>query len=120
MLSLLLCAQIAGALASDSTYTTPALRALVSRAAIENLRPPSEFRAYKSRIETELSLLIRDSLGREHTASVEQIGFVSPQHGNYRLATSSSYRHAGPDGREPGADLDAIARFAAVPETKTR
>ena len=73
MLSLLLCAQIAGAMIGDSTYTTPALRALVSRAAIENLRPPSDFRAYKSRIESELSLLIRDSLGREHTASVEQI-----------------------------------------------
>jgi hypothetical protein len=52
--------------------------------------------------------------GNFFPASVEQVGFVSPQDGNYRLAASSSYRHAGPDGREPGADLDA------VPETKTR
>ena len=58
--------------------------------------------------------------GNFFPASVEQVGFVSPQDGNYRLAASSSYRHAGPDGREPGADLDAIAKFDAVPETKTR
>jgi len=58
--------------------------------------------------------------GNFFPASVEQVGFVSPQDGNYRLAASSSYRHAGPDGREPGADLDAIARFGAVPQTKTR
>jgi hypothetical protein len=58
--------------------------------------------------------------GNFFPASVEQVGFVSPQDGNYRLAKSSSYRHAGLDGREPGADLDAISRFAAVPETKTR
>ena len=58
--------------------------------------------------------------GNFFPASVEQVGFVSPQEGNYRLAASSSYRHAGQDGREPGADLDAIARFGAVPETKTR
>lgn len=73
MFSLLLCAQLAGAIAGDSIYPTPALRTLVSRAAIENLRPPAEFRSYNSRIESELSLLMRDSLGREHTASVEQI-----------------------------------------------
>jgi hypothetical protein len=58
--------------------------------------------------------------GNFFPASVEQVGFVSPQDGNYRLAASSSYRHAGPDGREPGADLDAIAKFDAVPESKTR
>ena len=58
--------------------------------------------------------------GNFFPASVEQVGFVSPQEGNYRLAASSSYRHAGQDGREPGADFDAIARFGAVPETKTR
>ena len=58
--------------------------------------------------------------GNFFPASVEQVGFVSPQNGNYRLAASSSYRHAGADGREPGADLDAIAKFDAVPETKTR
>jgi hypothetical protein len=58
--------------------------------------------------------------GNFFPASLELIGFVSPQDGNYRLAASSSYRHAGPQGREPGADLDAIARFDAVPQTKTR
>jgi hypothetical protein len=56
----------------DSTYSTPALRDLVARAARENLRPPPMFQSYTSRIETELSLLVRDTLGREHTAQTEQ------------------------------------------------
>src|SRR3954464_12352307 len=74
MINLVLCAQILGAaLPVDSTYASTALRALVARAAVENRRPPEEFRAYTSRIESELSLLIRDTLGREHTAQVEQM-----------------------------------------------
>jgi hypothetical protein len=73
MISLLLCAQLAVSVgASDSVYSTPALRAVVARAAAENLRPPSEFQSYKSHIETEVSLLVRDTLGREHTAQIEQ------------------------------------------------
>ena len=73
MFSLLLCAQLAAAVsAGDSVYSSPALRAVVARAAAENLRPPPGFRSYTSHIETELSLLIRDTLGREHTAQTEQ------------------------------------------------
>lgn len=74
MLTLLLCAQLAASPAMvDSTYATPALRALVARAAQENRVPPADFRSYRSHIETELSLLLRDTLGREHTAQVEQL-----------------------------------------------
>jgi len=73
MISLLLCAQLAVSVsAGDSVYSTPALRAAVARAAAENLRPPPEFLFYKSHIETEVSLLVRDTLGREHTAQTEQ------------------------------------------------
>src|SRR6478609_7376057 len=73
MLTLLLCAQlVAAATPADSVYATGAVRALVARAAVENRRPPADFRSYASRVESELSLLIRDSLGREHTAEVEQ------------------------------------------------
>src|SRR3954468_5717947 len=74
MLNLLLCAQLVGAAVPvDSTYASPALRALIARAVVENRRPPEDFRSYTSRIESELSLLIRDTLGREHTAQVEQL-----------------------------------------------
>src|SRR5262245_30098170 len=74
MFSFFLCAQLVGAVAvADSTYSSAHVRELVARAAVENRRPPDEFRSYTSRIETELSLLLRDSLGREHTAEVEQL-----------------------------------------------
>jgi hypothetical protein len=73
MFTLILCAQLAAATPVDSTYASPALRDLVARAAAENRLPPAALKAYKSRIETELSLLIRDTLGRERSAEIEQL-----------------------------------------------
>jgi hypothetical protein len=73
MLSLLLIAQIGVAVSAESTYSTPALRQLVERASVENRRLPSSLWGYHSRIETELSLLVRDTLGREQTAQIEQL-----------------------------------------------
>jgi hypothetical protein len=64
--------------ASDSTYTTPALRAFIAAASDANRRVPDSLASYSSRIETETSLLIRDTLGREHTSEVEQ--FASDAH----------------------------------------
>jgi len=46
---------------------------MVTAAAAANRRPPPELRSYQSHIETELSLILRDTLGREHTAEVEQL-----------------------------------------------
>jgi len=88
MFSLVLCAQLVAAVASgDSTYSSAHLRDLVARAAVENRRPPDEFRAYTSRIETEISLLLRDSLGREHTAEVEQLASAGrwERNGSYEI-----------------------------------
>lgn len=59
--------------AGDSIYATVALQRMVAHAAAENQRPPAELRSYRSHIETELSLILRDTLGREHTAEVEQL-----------------------------------------------
>ncbi|MEP6491609.1 MAG: hypothetical protein ABJF01_02945 [bacterium] len=74
MLSLLLCAQLAAATQSvDSVYSSAALREMVARAAAANRRPPAELRSYQSRIETEVSLILRDTLGRENSAEVEQL-----------------------------------------------
>lgn len=85
MLTLILCAQLVAA--ADSTYSSAALRDLVGRAAMENQRPPSEFRSYTSRIETELSFILRDSLGRELTAEVEQVATAATwdRNGRYDL-----------------------------------
>ncbi len=70
ILSLLLCAQLA--VATDSIYSSSAVRALVARAATENHAPPPSFSAYKAHVESELSLMIRDTLGRENAAQIEQ------------------------------------------------
>jgi hypothetical protein len=73
MLILFLAAQIAVITpAVDSTYATPALRALVAAAAEANRRAPASLASYTSDIETEASLLVRDTLGRENVAEVEQ------------------------------------------------
>src|SRR3954470_2898009 len=58
---------------ADSIYATSALRVLVARAATENHAPPPALRSYRSRVETEISLLLRDTLGREHSAELEQL-----------------------------------------------
>ncbi|MGH7617283.1 MAG: hypothetical protein ACREPM_08660, partial [Gemmatimonadaceae bacterium] len=62
-------------------------RELVARAAAENLHPPASFRSYTSKIETELSFLIRDTLGREHTAQTEQFAATAAwtREGRYDL-----------------------------------
>jgi hypothetical protein len=74
MLGILLCAQLAAGIAThDSTYSTPALRDAIAAAALSNHRPPPALRSYRSRVETEVSLLVRDTLGRERTAEVEQM-----------------------------------------------
>jgi hypothetical protein len=73
MLILLLAAQIVVAVPpADSTYATPALREFVAAAADSNRRAPAALASYTSQIETEASLLIRDTLGREDVAEVEQ------------------------------------------------
>ena len=76
MMSLLLWAQLGVGVVggnADSTYSTPALRRMVATAATANRIPPPNLRSYQSHIETELSLILRDTLGREHTAEVEQV-----------------------------------------------
>ena len=71
----------------DSVYSSPALRAMVAAVAAANHEPPPELRGYQSHIETESSLLLRDTLGREHTAEVEQFATQATweREGRYQL-----------------------------------
>jgi hypothetical protein len=90
MLSLFLWAQLGIVVAkppTDSAYTTVALRRMVASAAAANKVPPSALRSYQSHIETELSLILRDTLGREHTAEVEQLATAATweRGGRYEL-----------------------------------
>jgi hypothetical protein len=71
MLLPLLVAQLA--IAQDSTYSTGAVHELVSRAVVSNHAPPPTLSGYRAHVESELSLLLRDSLGRERAAQIEQL-----------------------------------------------
>ena len=62
-----------GTTPADSTYSSSALRQLVAAASDSNRRPPRELRGYTSRVETEVGLIIRDSLGREYAGEIEQM-----------------------------------------------
>jgi len=42
--------------------------------------------------------------------SLEDVGFVDRAAGDYRLAASSPYKNAGTDGKDIGADIDALRR----------
>lgn len=61
------------ATAPARTYESTRLEALVSEAARINALIPEQLRAYRARIETEMSIALIDSAGRERTAQVEQI-----------------------------------------------
>jgi len=71
LLSLLVLAQLAAP--ADRIYSSQALRDLVAAAAVENHAPPPDFRGYRAHVETEMSLLVRDTLGRERAAQIEQL-----------------------------------------------
>ncbi len=88
MLSLILAAQLASAMpVRDSTYSTAALRDMVARAAMANHVPPAALRGYRSHIESELSLIVRDTLGRELTAQIEELATTASwaRDGRYEL-----------------------------------
>jgi hypothetical protein len=59
--------------ARDSVYATAALRDFVTRAAVQNRAPPLSLNGYDATVETELALILRDSLGREAVAQIEQL-----------------------------------------------
>lgn len=71
LLPLIVLAQLA--VSADSVYTSAALRDLVTRAVVANHAPPPAFRGYRAHVETEMSLLMRDTLGRERAAQIEQV-----------------------------------------------
>lgn len=55
------------------TDSSAALAALLADASLVNARVPERLRAYRARLETEMSLVLVDSGGRERTAQLEQV-----------------------------------------------
>jgi hypothetical protein len=85
MLIPLLLAQLA--VAQDATYSTAAVRSLVERTVMANHAPPAAFRGYHAHVESELSLILRDSLGRERAGQIEQLASAIEwrQSGQYEM-----------------------------------
>lgn len=79
MLGPLLLLQLAAA-APTPAYSSPALAAFIAAASMANREPPLDLRGYDARIESELSLLVRDTLGRERVAQVEQVAMTAAWH----------------------------------------
>lgn len=73
MLGTFLVLQLAAAAPPKPIYSSPALEAFIAMAARANRAPPPDLLGYRARIESELSLLVRDTLGRERVAQVEQV-----------------------------------------------
>jgi hypothetical protein len=73
--------------AADSVYSTPALREFIGRAAIQNRAPPLSLTGYNATVETELALILRDSLGREIVGQLEQLAAKADweRDGRYQL-----------------------------------
>ena len=77
MLGTFLLLQLAAATPPKPIYSSPALEAFIAAAATANRAPPSDLLGYGARIESELSLLVRDTLGRERVAQVEQVAMTA-------------------------------------------
>jgi len=73
MIGSVLLLQLAAATPPPPTYSSPALEAFIAAAALANRAPPHDLLGYRTGIESELSLLVRDTLGRERVAQVEQV-----------------------------------------------
>jgi hypothetical protein len=74
LISILVAAASAGQQAPpiDSIYTTPAVRAIVERAALHNAAPPAALSTYSARVETEVLLTLTDAEKRETVLQIEQ------------------------------------------------
>lgn len=70
----LIVAQVVSAQPADSTYASAALRATIGRAAVTNRVVPSTLASYSAHLESEMALIIVDTLGRERTGQIEQMG----------------------------------------------
>jgi hypothetical protein len=64
--------QIATQTSTDSTYSSPAVRALVERASVANRNVPDSLRAYDARVSSEMAFVARQPDGTEQTFTVEQ------------------------------------------------
>jgi hypothetical protein len=92
---------------ADSTHSTPAVRALVERAAAQNRRVPDSLLAYTAWAESELSIAARQSDGVEQTFAIEQTANVV----RWRRDGSFEQRIVGYRSQSVGLTLSAVGMF---------
>ncbi|HJQ20516.1 MAG TPA: hypothetical protein VJ867_09230 [Gemmatimonadaceae bacterium] len=99
--------------AADSNYATQALRDFVARASVQNRAAPQSLLGYHANVESELALILRDSLGRETVGQIEQTAATASwdRSGLYELHVQG-YRS-----QSAGAPYSALtfARMYTVP-----
>jgi hypothetical protein len=89
---LLVVAQVAG-VSPESTYASSELRGVVERAARANRVVPPTLASYRAHLESEMALIIVDTLGRERTGQVEQFGGFARWNADSGLVTNiAGYR----------------------------
>ncbi|HMA20836.1 MAG TPA: hypothetical protein VKO87_08525, partial [Gemmatimonadaceae bacterium] len=66
-------ADAAGQVPVGARYSSVALQDFIGKAAGVNAQIPERLRAYRARVETEMSIALLDSGRRERTAQIEQI-----------------------------------------------
>lgn len=73
-------AQIVAQGSTDSVYSTPAVRALVERAAVSNRAVPDSLQAYEAHVASEMAFIARQPDGLEQTFTIEQTESVVRWH----------------------------------------
>jgi hypothetical protein len=114
MIGVLFLLQVVGASQRpESVYSSPALASFIAAAAIANRTPPPSLRGYHARVESELSLLLRDTLGRERVAQVEQLAMTA----QWRLGDGYDLRVIGYRSESVGVPYSALslARSWTIP-----
>jgi hypothetical protein len=96
----------------SNNLTTRGEYGIVGSGAGEGVKALTHYLASGYRVER--NVLIGPGNGTTYPAgnffprTIEEVGFVNVGAGNYRLSARSPYKKAGTDGRDPGADIDAI------------
>jgi hypothetical protein len=52
--------------------------------------------------------------GNYFSSSINEVGFIDPAGGNYRLSSSSRYKGKASDGTDPGVDVDALNKALRI------
>src|ERR1043165_4590494 len=71
--AILLAVQVVISRDTDSVYGSARVRDLVAAASVANREAPARLGAYRARLESEIGLLLADTLGRERTGQVEEV-----------------------------------------------